>query len=483
MHPRAAYVGTTPVVTFTRSTERDIDAQRQRRLMYRVLPAGAATEIAGTTGVQWQSLAVDGQGRLVAAYTAIPAGAALVGNQAVLWAARGTCSGNACSFEVSQQRDALGRSIRAESPSATRLGDGSVRVAYRGLGFGPNAQGIRVAPGDSEGLITGLGEAAQLVPAFNTIALPQALTSNTLLNFNPLIVQAPGSNSVVVFADQASAPAAPAGLAEKVAGFKPAPTGLKAVPVAGSLVQISLPDAPDFSIDAVLPQFDALTPGGTPVVEVALRNAGRRWVYDGRTALQLEAAWDAPPGVGVAAGSALVTSLPVSGQALVRITLTLPPDAAADQRRSLHVRVNGNGAIDEADGGNNDAAAAIGGLPAPQSLQLVERRRDRTVLLRWQAPDDPRIVGFRIWRAPPPAPGAAPAWFPVGATFTRAFVDLTGDDGAPSWYRVTAYGGSGLESPPSEVAIAARDDTPTDLIFAASQESPRDIRVVQPAVQ
>ncbi len=486
MHPQAAYIGATPIATFTRASERSIGGQATRSLMYRVLPAGAATMIAGTSGAQWQALTVDGQGRPVIAFTAVPAGAALAGNQTVMMAARGTCTGSSCTFAVEQQRDALGRSIRAEAPDAEVLGDGSVRVVYRALGFGPNAQGVRVAPGDTEGLITGVGELAQLVPNFSAglPVLPQALTSNSLLNFNPVLARNPANGMLVVLADQAIASPVAPGLARTVAGFEPARTGLKAQPVAGSLVQLAVPDAPEFSIDAVLPLFEAIEAGTDLNVEVVVRNSGRRWVYDGRTPLRLEAAWDGAPGAGAPAGAASVTAIPDSGQALVRITLRAPADAAPDQRRSVHVRVNADAAIVEADGGNNDAVAVVGGLPQPTALEVVERRRDRTVLLQWNAPADPRIAGYRIWRAPPPGAGAGePQWFPVGTSFGSAFADLTGDAGQTNWYRVSAYATSGLESPPSAIAIAARDDTPTDEIFAASYESARDIRVLRPVVE
>jgi hypothetical protein len=481
MHPRVAYVGGTPVVSFTRSAARGIDAQATRVLMVRLLPAGAAFEVPDSSGVQWQSITEGASGQLVVAFTRLPAGASAISNQAVLWAARGTCSTTTCSFDVRQQRDAIGRSIRAEAPVAQRLGDGSVRIAYTGLGYGPNPQGVRVAPGDTVGLITGLGELAQLTPSFtNASALPQALTGDGRLYKNVALAQHPVSKTLVVLADRANvAPVAPE-LVRKAVPFEPSVPSLKGVPVADSLLQFALADAPDFAIDELLPQFDRVAPDTMPVVEVAIRNSGRAWAPDGRNDLRIEAAWDGPPGVGATAGFAVVTAIPDSGVALVRITLRAPADAVVDQPRSLHVRINGDGNVAESDAGNNDASTVIGRLPAPQSLTIGERRLDRLALLAWERPQDDRIVGYRIWRARVPAAGQAPQWFPVGSSFSESFVDLTGDAGQDDVYRVTAFSAGGIESPPSGSARATRDVTPPEVIFAASFEGPGDVRAVRP---
>jgi hypothetical protein len=482
MHPRVAYVGGTPVVTFTRSTARSIDAQATRRLMARLLPSGSAFEVPDSSGVQWQSITTDGAGRLVIAFTRLPAGAAGISNQALLWAARGTCSGTSCSFDVRQQRDALGRGIRAEAPAAQRLGDGSVRVAYTGLGYAPNAQGVRVAPGDTVGLITGLGELAQLTPRFDLVGvLPQALTGDGRLYKNVALAQHPVSQTLVVLADQSLvAPVAP-DLVRKAVPFEPSRPALKGLPVGDSTVQFAVPDAPDFAIDELLPQFDRVGPDATLQLDVAIRNSGRPWAPDGRTSLRLDAAWDGPPGAGAVAGSASVASIPDDGAALVRITLRAPADAQVDQPRSLHVRINADGALAEADAGNNDASTVVGRLPAPQALAVEERRLDRLVLLSWDAPQDDRIVGYRIWRAPAADLRAGPQWFPVGSTFSTSFVDLTGDAGQDDAYRVTAFSAGGIESSPSGIAVATRDVTPPETVFASSFEGPADVREVVPA--
>lgn len=481
MHPQVAYRGSQAVVTFTRSDARTIGSQATRRLMYVVLPGGTVQEIPGTAGAQWQSLTVDGSGRPVIAYTVAPDAANMLGNQSVLWSARGTCSGTTCTFTTTQQRDALGRSIRAESPSAVRMGDGSVRVAFRALGYGPNAQGVRVAPGDSLGVLTGAGELMSLAPRFTAGPVnPLALTADGLLNMNPLMRRHPTTGALVTLVDRATVAPFNAAAVRKALPFAPAETGIKTTAVDGSLVSLSVPDAAEFIVDEVIPVDTRLVPGSELQVDVAIRNAGRAWTFSG-TPLVIEAGWDgAPPAVPVAGSVQLSQSLPESGQQLVRITVRVPATFAEDDQRSLHVRINGTAAIPEVDAGNNTGVAVYGRLPTPEAPLVTEWPGAREVRLSWTRPDDPRIAGFRVWRAPVPAAGEEPAWYPVGSTYTEAFVDLTGDEGMPNWYRLTAFTARGAESAPGGIAIAARDLASVDALFENSFEGPPGVIVVPP---
>jgi hypothetical protein len=486
MHPKAAYLGATPLVTFTRSQARSINAQHTRRLMYRVLPSGVAAEVAGAPpGVVWQSLAADTQNRAVLAFSVATDPLAGIGNQSALWAARGPCSGGTCTFTAVEQRDALGRRIRAESPSVVSTPDGGMRIAYRGLGYSPNPQGVRVAAGDTLGLITGSGELMAVQASFgNGLVLPQPLTADGQLNMNPVVAMTPLSNTLLVLADQGTGLGLDAAKVQQSVPFRVASVGLKATPLGGSLMQVAMPDAPDFTIDEIIPRSAALVPGGTITVDIALRNAGRPWVPDGRTPLALAAAWDGPPGAGTPAATREVFAIPASGQALLALVVNVPASFRADEPRTLQVAVNPRGTIDESDGGNNLLVATLGALPAPRGLQLTQRRGDRNIKLAWAAPTDARVRGHRIWRATPPAaPGGRANWYPVGSTFSNAFIDLTGDEGVRHWYRVTAYGAAGVESPPSRRVTAARLEARGDAIFKSTLESARGVRRVTPTTQ
>lgn len=459
MHARAAYVGGVPMVSFTRADGRSLPAQAQRRLMYRMLPDGAALPVLGAPqGVVWQSLAGTAQGRPVLAFTATQEGAAQIGNQAELWSAEGVCSSNTCSFTIQRQTDALGRGIRAESPTLLRTSSGAMQVAFRGLGFGPSPQGVRAAPGDPLGMLAGTGSLMLLPPRFDALpATLQTLGDGAGLWMNPLLVQHPVSQSLLALADVSSVPAFDVEAFSKSLEFEPWRPGLKSTPVDGSLQLVSLPDAPDFAVEAVLPVDTRLQPGGTLRAQVALRTGGQPWRGIGSgELLQIDAAWDAPPGVGEAAGRAQLGSFDAGGRALVDLEVSVPAGFHADETRRLFVRV-GRGGTPDLDGSNDLGSLDIGALAVPDPPGISVRPRDRHVLLSWEAVDDDRVTGYRVWRAEPPQAGNEPEWIPVGASFETAFIDFTGDEGDTDWYRVSSLSERGTESAPGAAAVAVRD--------------------------
>ena len=485
MHPKAAYIGSKPIVTFTRSTARNIASQGTRMLMYVVLPDGIPAAVSGApAGVIWQALDGDSQGRAVLAFTVATDPGAVIGDQTALWAARGTCPGTVCTFSVAEQRDALGRRIRAESPALEALADGSVRVAYRGLGYGPNPQGVRFAPGDTAGLVFGTGEWMNVEARFTPGSVqPAALSSDGAIYMNPTLALNPATGALVGFADATTQPFLDLAELQKRVPFRLATVASKAVPVSGSLLQLTLPDAPDFVVDEILPASQVLAPGGRLLVDAVVRNVGRVWVYDGRNPLRLDATWEGGASVGIAGATTQLTSLSPDGTAVVRLDVAVPAGYRADDIRSLHVTVNVGGGVREQQADNNVRIANIGALPVPVNLRIVERRGDRFVRIDWPASTDPRVVAHRVWRARPPVGNERVEWFPVGMTYTNAFLDQTGDPGQRNWYRVTAVSAGGRESLPSRYAVAARRPAGNDVLFQSSLEAARNIGVARPQVQ
>jgi hypothetical protein len=405
----------------------------------------------------------------------------VIGNQTALWAARGTCPNTVCTFSTVEQRDALGRRIRAESPALEAMGDGSVRVAYRGLGYGPNAQGVRIAPGDTPGLLSGTGEWMNVEARFTPGTVqPVALSSDGAVYMNPALAVNPASGALVGFADQATSPVLDLADLQKRVPFRFATSSLKAVPVAGSLVQLTLPDAPDFTVEEILPASQVLAPGGRLLVDAVVRNLGRVWVYDNRNPLRIDATWEGGAGVGTPGATTQLTAIPPGGTALVRLDVAVPAAYRADDVRSLHVTVNVGGGVPEQDGSNNVRIANIGALPTPERLRIIERRGDRYVRVDWPASTDARVVGYRIWRARPPVGNERVEWFPVGMTYTNAFLDQTGDPGQDNWYRVTAVSAGGRESAPSQHAVAVRLPAGNDVLFRSSLEAARNISTARP---
>jgi len=468
MHARATYTGGVPIVSFTRASGRSLAAQSTRQLMYRVLPAGVPAPVGGAPeGVVWQSLVSDAQGRPVLAFTAHPADAAQIGNQAELWSALGTCSSNSCSFSSQRQTDALGRGLRAEAPTLLRTAGGDLQLAFRGLGFSPNAQGLRAAPGDPIGMLAGTGSLVSVVPRFD--AAPTSLLTlgdGAGLWMNPVLVQNPATQGLLALADVSATPVFNVASFEKSLAFEPLRPSLKSTPVEGSLQLVSLADAPDFAVEAVLPVDTVLAPGETLRVQVALRARGKPWLgAAGGEALRIEAAWDAEPGVGEFAGRTDLNAFGPGGQALVDLDVAVPAQFLRDDTRRLFVRVQlGNQA--DADGANDLGSADIGALEVPGLPEVEVRQRDRHVLLEWPAATDPRISAWRIWRANPPAADGSQVWTPVGSSFVPAFIDLTGGDGRTDWYRVTALTDAGIESAPGPAAVAVRDMRAPTGVFA-----------------
>jgi hypothetical protein len=468
MHARATYANGVPIVSFTRASGRSLVAQSTRQLMYRVLPAGVPAPVGGApSGVVWQSLASDAQGRPVLAFTAHPADAAQIGNQAELWSALGTCSSGSCSFSSQRQTDALGRGLRAEAPTLLRTAGGDVQLAFRGLGFSPNAQGLRAAPGDPIGMLAGTGSLVSLVPRFD--AAPTALLTlgdGAGLWMNPVLVQNPATQGLLALADVSATPVFNVAAFEKSLAFEPLRPSLKSTPVEGSLQLVSLADAPDFAVEAVLPVDSVLQPGEAIRVQVAVRARGKPWQGAvGGEVLRIEAAWDAEPGVGEFAGRAELGAFGLGGQALVDLDAAVPAQFRRDETRRLFVRVQ-LGTQADADGANDIGSADIGALEVPALPNVEVRQRDRHVLLEWPAATDPRVSGWRIWRANPPAADGSQDWTPVGSSFVPAFIDLTGGDGRTDWYRVTALSEGGVESAPGPAAVAVRDLRAPTPVFA-----------------
>ncbi|MCG6118580.1 MAG: hypothetical protein MEQ07_10385 [Aquimonas sp.] len=472
MHARATYANGVPIVSFTRAGGRSLAAQASRQLMYRVLPGGVPAPVGGAPqGVVWQSLASDAQGRPVLAFTAHPAGAAQIGNQAELWSAVGTCSSGSCGFSSQRQTDALGRGLRAEAPTLLRTAGGDVQLAFRGLGFSPNAQGLRAAPGDPVGMLAGTGSLVSVVPRFD--AAPTSLLTlgdGAGLWMNPVLVQNPATQALLALADVSATPVFNLAAFEKSLAFEPLRPSLKSTPVEGSLQLVSLADAPDFAVEAVLPIDPVLLPGETIRVQVALRARGKPWPsVAGSEVLRIEAAWDAEPGIGEFAGRSELGAFGAGGQALVDLNVAVPAQFRRDETRRLFVRVQRAGEGD-ADGANDIGSADIGALEVPGLPSVEVRQGDRHALLEWPAATDPRISSWRIWRANPPAADGTQEWTPVGSSFVPAFIDLTGGDGRTDWYRVTALSEGGAESAASPAAIAVRDARAPTLIFRDSFE-------------
>lgn len=212
--PFAIYRGEQPVILWVRDADRDINTLGDRRLALRALGAGGTEQPAQIpAGVMRPSAALDSTGALQLAFTVAREQDGPISNRQALHRAVGSCgAGASCSWGVAEQKDALGRSLFAESPVLTVDEANQVTVTYRAMGFGPlSAAGapLSTVP-ETAGTLTGAGELAQLnLPATlgaGQPVMPTYLTSDGALNWRPAAVYDPALNSTVVLAVKGQAP-------------------------------------------------------------------------------------------------------------------------------------------------------------------------------------------------------------------------------------------------------------------------------------
>lgn len=483
MHPRASYVGGQPLVSWVRTPTRSIAAAPQRRLMTRFLNgAFPAVDVQGAPqGVIWQDLASDGDGRATLAFTVSANAEAFLGNQAELWFAQGECAGGSCSWSVSQQRDANGRALRAESPSLTRAGDGSVRVGFRSLGYSPNAQGERVFPGDSLGQVTGSGDLVALEPRLGGLpALPQLLSSDGLVHFAPVLRRNPISGELVSLSAVANQPVVSNKDVGEALGMTLGKSQVKQVRVDGGLALTRMSDLPDFVLEeAVLADGD-FVPGSSVQIKLLLRNAGKRWESNDGLGMNIYASWDRSPEYRRELAVGQLTGFPADGLLDVTVTVPVPADFPPDMARRLYLNINGDFQIPELGVDNNGVSLLLGELPAPSELVSLVRSEDRYVFFEWLPAEDARIKGYTVYRS---EPETGEPWTAIGSSFEPAFLDLTTFPGRTYAYRVVSYSENGFESAPSsEVLVQAAAITTSALFKTGFEEGAPEAEIVLPGV-
>jgi len=483
MHPRATYLNGMPLVSWVRTPTRSIAAAPQRRLMVRALNGQfPAAEITGAPqGVLWQDLTSDGNGRAALAFTANPEAEAFFGNQAELWFAEGQCTATSCSWSVSQQRDAYGRALRGESPSLTRAGDGSVRVAFRSLGHSPNAQGERVFPGDSLGQVTGSGDLLALQPRLgNQPVLPQLLSSDGLVHFAPVLRHNPISGELLSLSAIANQALANEADVSEALGMALGKSQAKQVQVAGGLALTRIPDLPDFVLEEAVHVGGEFAPGGVVEIKLLLRNAGPRWQSDTGLGMLIYASWDRSPEYLRERAVGQVLGFPSDGLLDVTVSVPVPADFPADMARTLYVNINGDFLFPEVGLENNLVSLLIGELPAPSELVPLARSEDRYLFFSWQPVEDDRVKGYTVYRS---EPEIGEPWIAVGSSFEPAFVDLTAFPGRTYSYRVVSYSANGFESAPSnEVVVEAAAVTRIDLFQSGFDEGEPEEELVLPGL-
>ena len=155
----------------------------------------------------------------------------------------------------------------------------------------------------------------------------------------------------------------------------------------------------------------------------------------------MEAAWDGPPGTGLPAAASGIVG-PMAGK-LASASLSIDTSGVnLNLPHQLYIAINREQITPEASFENNTSVIQIGGLPAPVGLSASARPGSSLVFLSWNAPLDPRVVGYRIYRFDAYGNGG-----PVGSSFEPDFADLFASLGGHYQYAVTSFDEQGEESP------------------------------------
>jgi hypothetical protein len=231
---------------------------------------------------------------------------------------------------------------------------------------------------------------------------------------------------------------------------------LKTVSGIDGVVMAIVPRVPDYEVVALTAMPDWFATAAGIKVEVTVRNHGPRQV--GEEFLLLEAAWDGPPGVGKPASVAPIVVPEPGAGASVRheFMLLKPAEFAPDEVHQLHVALNPQHTIPEADGRNNAASIVIGALPPPTALIARTGPARDMVFLRWTPPpSDPRVIAYRVYRTNPDGTRLA-----VGTSDVAGFVDFSALPLQHYTYEVTSYSAQLAESLPSGAVRTRLADDP-----------------------
>ena len=430
--PSIAYQERVPLVAWIRDADRDLGTLADRRVALCALDGSSEVvqpnEI--PAGVAEIDLAVTsyGEPRLI---FSLASEVGLIDNRHTLHSASAEAYDSA--WSVHALNDSHGRAIRGQHPQLTLDSSDAGTVTFRGTGFGPLPSGEYAVFQEPIGMERSLGELTQVETQFAGQGRdPSYLTADGAVYWQPAALYDPLTRATFAVAVRGVTAEAPAGPARLLAEDEP-------------VVFAAASRLPDLVIEGLHVYEQAARPEPLLKVDVGLRNDGASIGPRGMVPIAVLANWDKGPGLGEEAGSSSFTILGAGQSVTLTLDLTRPSDGL-DGPRELVVTANPYQIRLERDAANNQDAIVVGALAAPQDLQATVHRGSHKVFLSWHTPNDERIAGYIIERAP-----EGGAYDKVGATFGQSWLDL-GDDLAEGWYsyRARAYSALGYQSPPSE---------------------------------
>lgn len=447
--PQAFYVAGEPFVVWARQLFGDLNAFELRRLAYRHVGVGPA-HVVDTPELPDALVApsvVAGPGgsdpEVLLTFLRPDDGNGPIGTNLALHIASAQCIIGLCDWTWHRARDPRGRAVYGERPLYTRGGNYSsiVMRAFRYEGV----DGEPVQVGDTIGAVLSSGDLVRITPNYAVGQVQVTpITADGAMHFGHAAAYDPGSDAIVTLA----ATYAPAGLAPvrsylDAAGIEGTIAHGTPLALAGAGTNLelrALPAVPDLLLASLETASAQVSPGAGVSVLVKVANRGTPYVVARDGAATLELRFDSPLAVPVA--SVALGDLADGAEVEVPMAFTAPASAHADEAHTLYASLRMAPDLADLDAGNDSAEFAYPGLPVPTALASITRPGAPAVQLGWQAPDDPRVAGHRVYLRT-----EGGSYLPLGASPNRGFLDLTAQFAVPRTYAVSSYSARGIESP------------------------------------
>lgn len=477
--PVVAYVGSAPLVAWTRSLGSD-PILAPRRLATRFVGVGAvqvhdvlplaanSLSLAGRSGI-----GSAGQPDATLAFVAPDPATGPIGIGQALHVGSAQCDTGAgtCTWQVrrarvkgepasavyadrptllNQGRIAVARvfGLKPKEPDTVDNAAPAAAVAKRGAGF----VGVSALP-VTAGLLNGAGDQMRLSIDYATGEVtPVPLTLDGLGYYGLAAGFDPINERVMTIGAPNPAALPPPLVAQLLKAVDALETTAAAKSVASvDGVELSMvPELPDLAISAMTTGASQVAPGQALTVNVTVANLAGTYDTAADGTARLELRWNAPTGSGQPLARVDLASLAAGASRTIPLSFNAPTSAFADEPHTLYARIVPDAETAEIDGENNAARYDFAGLPVPTGLRFVTVEGVAAVQLNWDAPTDSRVAGWRVHRRT-----AGGAWEPLGATSAPGFLDLSAQFGVSRTYAVTSYSARGVESEYSAPMAAA----------------------------
>jgi hypothetical protein len=377
----------------------------------------------------------------------------------------------ACTFDVTEPRDQHGRQFRVERPKVAFDDDGVAIIGFRAVAYGANAQGEISLAGDPIGITTGPGELGLVrVDDFKqqqTRVRLVPLTRDGLQHWSPTVVYDRAIGGVLALSGVAPAPVGRSealDVAKALAGDEPGLAAVRSLPGGSALAMLG--GSPDFVLENLSTSARVIAAGQNLLLRARVVNQGGDFDSVEHGTVRVVAAWDAPPGAGLTAGTFVLNGLlPTNGERALSLSLTAPAGTRNDERRSLFIAIVAEDGANEVDGPQDRVRVDLNAMPVPIGVN-AQANQSKLVSITWDDPNDPRIAGWRVWKL-----DASGQWRHLGSSPVAGYMDFDGAVGGTMTYRVASYSSNGIESDPS-AATSIRIEAPAagDDVFANSFE-------------